>query len=196
MAAADTVKVMARICGGLHHVGSGFAVAPDEVVTNAHVVAGAQAVSVTAPSGGQAMADLVLFDPNRDVAVLRVSGLGLKPLPLSTIIAGRGAFGVGYPHGGPELTVGGILQHVAEMTVPNIYGNALVERQVLEVAATLQHGNSGGPVLDGRGEVIGMVFGSTVDDPEIGLAVTVNEFSADLRAARSSTQTVSAGPCL
>ncbi|HXL16952.1 MAG TPA: CvpA family protein, partial [Streptosporangiaceae bacterium] len=82
-AAAETLKIRGVGCGGIVF-GSGFPVGPGMVLTNAHVVAGTQGTKVLSPTGQSLDARVVLFDPERDVAILYVSRLALVPLNQAT----------------------------------------------------------------------------------------------------------------
>src|SRR3989442_8393671 len=96
--AASTVKVEGIACRRIQD-GSGFSPAPDRVVSNAHVVAGEKDTFVIKPDGRRLRATVAVFDPNRDLAVLRVPGLAQLPLPVATARAGSQGAVFGHPNG-------------------------------------------------------------------------------------------------
>ena len=101
---ASTVQVEGVACL-FERDGSGFTVAPDTVVTNAHVVAGETRTTVIRPDGHRLRATVTVFDPARDLALLAVPGLGEDPLPLATGKVGTTAAVFGHPGGQPSLRV-------------------------------------------------------------------------------------------
>ena len=135
-AEASVLKVSAATCG-LSSVGTGFAIRNDEVLTNAHVVAGAdrRGIRVTARDGRLLDAVPILFDPKLDVALLYVPSLAIHPLQFAATDPVRGALGatLGYPNGGPLVladgTVGGVVFAEAR-TDPNV-GYALTPSEIV-----------------------------------------------------------------
>ncbi|TMC48433.1 MAG: MarP family serine protease [Chloroflexi bacterium] len=190
-----TSKVLSRGCGV--EAGSSWPLGSDYVVTNAHVVAGGQAVSVQAPDGHTYDATVVLFDPNVDVAVLRVPGIGLHALPRTSIDPPRGVTGavVGYPGGGSEQVVPAAVRGTEQAQGRNIYGDNLVTRDIEVLSAQVIPGNSGGPVVDLQGRVIGMVFAASTVDPNQGYALTMPQISADINAGMGRTAAASTQDC-
>lgn len=178
-------------------VGSGWVLARERVVTNAHVVAGASRVRVrVGGTGPELSARVVVFDPDRDVAVLDVPGLQARPLPRAAEL-GRGDDAVlaGFP-GDEGLWVGaarvrGVLQARGE----NIYGNPGTMREIYSLRAQVRQGASGGPVLDPAGAVVGMIFATSLDDPQTGYALTLDEMAPVLRVATRTGEPVSTGRC-
>ena len=77
----------------------------------------------------------------------------------------------------------------------DIYGKPGVTREVYSLYANVQQGNSGGPLLDTGGHVVGMVFAKSLDDPSTGYALTIKEIASDVRAGESAQQRVSSGGC-
>ncbi len=189
------VRGQATSCSRLLE-GTSFVVAPERVITNAHVVAGTDEVSVETEQG-TLDAEVVLYDPATDVAVLEVPGLEAPPLPLSSEEAetGEDVVVVGYPLDGPYTASPGRVRDQIELRGPNIYGTSTVLREVYTVRATVRSGNSGGPLLDLDGDVYGMVFGAAIDDQETGFALTVDEIADDVAAAPSLTEEVDTGAC-
>ncbi|HET8993708.1 MULTISPECIES: MarP family serine protease [unclassified Rhodococcus (in: high G+C Gram-positive bacteria)] len=177
--------------------GSGFVVAPERVMTNAHVVAGTAAVTVE--SNGRALdAEVVLFDPAVDVAILAVPGLTAAPLPFSATPAESGddAIVLGYPGGGPYTASAARIRETLDLQGPDIYRSGTVEREVYTLRGLIQQGNSGGPLVDPQGQILGMVFGAAVDDTDTGFALTASEVSRQLAIADSMVAAVETGACI
>jgi hypothetical protein len=170
--------------------GSGFVIAPQLVLTNAHVVAGTSTTAVEVlNSRGKATdmpADVILYDPQTDIAVLRVQrSLDIAPLEFQPTPAKAGADQIvlGYPLDGPfTITPGRIRQNI-KLKGPNIYDTGEVIRDVYTVRAKVRSGNSGGPMIDTAGKVTGVVFGAAVDDPETGFVLTVDQVAPDVQKA-------------
>jgi S1-C subfamily serine protease len=178
-------------------VGSGWVVAPGRVVTNAHVVAGADRVTVSVRgTGRERTARVVAFDPRRDVAVLAVNDLPAPRLALGpTLGTGAEAALAGFP-GDNGLWVGAArVRDVITARGADIHGAPGVTRQVYSLRAQVRRGASGGPVLDRQGEVVGMVFATSLDDPDTGYALTLEEITPVLRRGVTSTAPVSTGTC-
>jgi len=177
--------------------GSGFVISADHVLTNAHVVAGVtQRQDVLTRLGRQYQATVVLYDPQRDLAVLDVPGLTAPPLSF----AGPASFGAsaivaGYPldH---AFTVGAARLDAAESAIgPNIYQNSQVRRQIYPIRALVQPGNSGGPLLTPGGQVYGVVFAAATSLKMTGYALTAAEVSSDVTAGEHATVPVSTQAC-
>lgn len=195
-AAASVVKVTgtAYQCGQTQ-TGSGFVVAPGRVVTNAHVVAGVSE-PVVEVSGGAWRARIVFFDPAHDLAVLAVSGLSAPTLHLDkNLRRGDPAVFDGYPLGGPFQSKPAAVQSVSTANVPNIYGKDPRPLQLYYLAAQVQNGNSGGPLLDRAGKVVGVVFAKSADQQAIGYALTTTELAPVVAKAPSLSAAVSPGHC-
>ncbi len=172
--AQSTVKVEGQACDRIQD-GSGFAVAPDLVVTNAHVVAGEPAGStqVLTYAGRVLPARVVMFDPNRDVALLAVDNLGDAPLPVVTGAVGDKGDIFGHPEGQDSLAV--IPAQVAqEITAvgSNLYDTATISRDVYVLAAHVVPGDSGGALVDAAGQVIGVTFATDAAHPDKAYALT------------------------
>ncbi|MCR8694439.1 MarP family serine protease [Rhodococcus pyridinivorans] len=176
--------------------GSGFVVAPERVMTNAHVVAGTAAVTVDTESG-PLEATVVLFDPEVDVAILAVPGLTAQPLGFASEPAESGddAIVLGYPGGGPYTASAARIRETLDLQGPDIYRGGTVEREVYTVRGTIRQGNSGGPLVDPSGSVLGMVFGAAVDDTDTGFVLTGAEVSRQLEMA-GVNQPVATGACI
>jgi S1-C subfamily serine protease len=176
--------------------GSGFVIGPQRVMTNAHVVAGTDDESVEI-GGGQLTAHVVYYDPEADVAVLSVPGLEARPLQFSQqdYTSGQDAIVLGYPLDGPYTARAARVRQRIQLNGPDIYGTQKVTRDVYTIRSTVKSGNSGGPLINPSGQVIGVVFGAAVDDPETGFALTTAEVSRVVQQAPSLVRPVSTGSC-
>jgi S1-C subfamily serine protease len=197
-AARSIVKVtgIARSCSRSQE-GSGWVVAPEKVVTNAHVVAGERSQVVRIGGTGTAYdAHVVLFDPKRDIAVLDVPGLPAPPLKLGPDV-GRGVSAVvaGFPENGPYTVGAARVRQVIEATGNDIYDRPGIERQVYSLYPKVRPGNSGGPLLGTDGKVIGIVFATSLDDPNTGYALTMREAAPILEQAPGANTPVRTGGC-
>jgi S1-C subfamily serine protease len=176
--------------------GSGFVLSPDRVMTNAHVVAGANSVTVEA-SGNPYDATVVSYDPSVDIAILSVPNLPPGPLAFANtpVTSGTEAIVMGYPGGGGFVATPARIRELIELSGPDIYRNATVNREVYTVRASVEQGNSGGPLIDLNGQVLGVVFGAAVDDNDTGFVLTAKEVAAQL-AHIGDTAPVATGECV
>lgn len=194
-AEASTVKVEGQACGRIQE-GSGWAVSNDLVVTNAHVVAGEPAGStyVLLPGGDRLPASVVLYNPDVDIALLKVPGLGETPLPLASPSSGQRGTVLGHPNGQDSIaiqpaTVANQVTAVGE----DLYGTHKTTRQVLVLAARLTYGDSGAPLVDTSGQVIGIAFAIAPDRPTTAYALSASaELAPLLSEARSTPVTTEA----
>jgi S1-C subfamily serine protease len=176
--------------------GSGFVWAEERVVTNAHVVAGIDDPSVQVGGTGERLpATVVVFDPDRDLAVLAVPGLQARALPVGEQL-GRGddAVVAGFPLNGPYVLGAARVRDVVTAVGEDIYGRSEVTREVYSLNAQVRPGNSGGPVLDTSGQVVGVVFARSLRDPGTGYAVTLDE-AAPVLGRAGDTEPVPTGEC-
>lgn len=189
-----TVLASKPACG-VDSEGSGWVVQRGRVVTNAHVVAGASSI-VVRESGSDTVdrATLVAFDPSRDLAVLDVTGLSAPALDIGQdLSSGAQAYAVGYPGDGP-FTVSP--QRVRDQLVArgtDIYQSGTVDREIYALRGTIRPGNSGGPLLDSAGDVVGVVFARSTVDPDTGYALTLSELRPVLSSVGSAP--ISSGAC-
>ncbi|HEU4355118.1 MAG TPA: MarP family serine protease [Actinomycetota bacterium] len=197
LAGPSTVKVIGRVCDHVQE-GSGFVVADGYVVTNAHVVAGMRAPEVSDADGAGGPATTVFFDPELDLAILRVDGPLGPALPLAPTDVERGAVGavLGYPGGGALTGTGAAVRQPIPALGHDIYGRVDVQRDVYELQVVVRPGNSGGPFVLEDGTVAGVVFAASSVDPEIGYAIRTSEFEDEIGVATASTTAVDTGPCL
>ncbi len=192
-AASAVVKVQGRGCGGTIS-GSGFPIAPDQILTNAHVVAGTTATTVRSPDGARVLpATVVLFDPASDVAVLNVPGLGATPLVFATATRGTVAAVIGYPGGGPERIVSAVVDGELKAQGYDIFNRNPATREVLVVEGDVQPGNSGGPLVNAKGAVLGVVFARSLSQPGAGFALAPAEFAPDLASLAAGHPVVAPG---
>lgn len=195
-AAPSVLRITSVGCGRIT-TGSGFVAAPGLVITNAHVVAGVDRPLVQ-DSRVSRRASVVLFDPRLDLAVLRAAGLAGAPLRLMPGVAGRGQVGavLGYPGGGPFVAQPGAVRSVFEDAVGrDIYSRDLVSRDVYQLDSSVHPGNSGGPFVSSSGQVIGVVFASSLVNPDIAYALTSTQVAPRLDQARQASGAVDTGPC-
>jgi S1-C subfamily serine protease len=172
--------------------GSGFVYAPERVMTNAHVVAGVREPQVIVEGSDRRFGGrVVLFDPRRDIAVLPLRALGFD----GTANSRDDAVVAGYPNNGPFVARAARIRDELRAQGPNIYDRGRVTREVYSLYTRVEPGNSGGPLLSPAGDVYGIIFAKSQDDPNTGYAVTADEASADARAGVSSTAAVSTGAC-
>lgn len=191
---ASTVRVNGVACG-VRVAGSGFSAAPDVVVTNAHVVAGNTVTTVLRPDGKTLPAVVVAFDPKRDVAVLSVPGLGEPALPLASAATGESDDVFGHPLGQAAVRV--LPARVARRVtadIGDIYDQPGAVRQILVLAAALQPGDSGSPLVNSAGQVVGLAFATSTLRPGVSYAVASEEVGPVLAQPRPAP--VSTGPCL
>jgi trypsin-like peptidase/colicin V production protein len=192
----EVVKISSLGCGGLV-TGSGFPVAQGYVITNAHVVSGTSAHEIITPSGRELKATVVFFDPERDVAILYVPGFTAQAVTFGP--AGRGTNGavIGYPGGGTERVVPAVVDGAISAEGRDIYNQNLVTRQIFVMQASVHPGNSGGPLVDLDGHVLGLVFATSAGDPNQAYALTDDEISSDIQAGlgNPSPKDTSGSPC-
>ncbi|HYL07969.1 MAG TPA: MarP family serine protease [Candidatus Udaeobacter sp.] len=181
-AAAEVVKVSGSGCGGIV-TGSGFPVGNGYVVTNAHVVSGTDNHSIETPGGNVLRATVVFFDAERDVAVLYVPEFNAEGLMFGPAVRGTEGAVIGYPGGGPEKTVAAVVDGSVAAEGRDIYNQNLVTRDIYVLQASVHPGNSGGPVVDLQGRVLGIVFATSAADPSQAYALTQQEIESDIRDA-------------
>ncbi|WP_299557802.1 acid resistance serine protease MarP [uncultured Mycolicibacterium sp.] len=177
--------------------GTGFVIAPNRVMSNAHVVAGAD--SVTVEVDGQSYdATVVSYDPDADISVLDVPNLPSRPLEFAEKSAptGTDAIVLGYPGGGDFVATPARVREIIELNGPDIYHETTVTRTVYTIRGAIRQGNSGGPMIDRGGRVLGVVFGAAVDDADTGFVLTAEEVAGQLEKARNSPGQVQTGRCV
>jgi S1-C subfamily serine protease len=177
--------------------GSGFVISTDHIMTNAHVVAGVTQDQKVIADGRVLSATVVYYDPEVDVAVLYVPGLDLSPLQFAgQANPGDSAVVAGYPLNASSLhTVPARIGGIQNAQGPNIYQTTTVTRQIYEIRAVVESGNSGGPLLSPQGTVDGVVFAAAVGVNDTGFALTTSQVAADARAGEQATGPVSTMGC-
>ncbi|MFJ9904762.1 MarP family serine protease [Streptomyces sp. NPDC101152] len=190
----STVKIEG-VSGNQGREGSGFVYASEHVMTNAHVVAGINDPSVRIGGVGRSyQARVVLFDPNKDVAVLYVPGLRAPILQFDeSAKRGDSAVVAGYPQDGDLNLQAATVANRVDATGQNIYSDRMVTREIYSIRSTVRPGNSGGPLLTTGGRVYGVVFARSTSDNETGYVLTAAEVSADAGRAAGATAAVDTG---
>lgn len=184
-AAQVVVKVSSLGCGGIV-TGSGFPVGGGYVVTNAHVVSGTSSHTIITPNSTTMRATVVFFDSERDVAVLYVAGFNEPGLTFGPADRGTKAAVIGYPGGGQEKTVPAVVDGQVAAQGRDIYNQNLVTRQIYVMQASVHPGNSGGPLVDLQGRVLGVVFATSASDSNQAYALTDEEIQPDIRDAEAN----------
>lgn len=176
--------------------GTGFVIAPNRVMSNAHVVAGSESVTVEA-EGKKYDATVVSYDPNADISILDVPNLPQQPLVFADDPAktGTDAVVLGYPGGGDFVATPARVREIIELSGPDIYKSTTVNREVYTIRGLVRQGNSGGPMINRAGQVIGVVFGAAVDDNDTGFVMTTDEVARQL-AKIGNTAKVPTGACV
>ncbi|MEV0981577.1 MarP family serine protease [Streptomyces sp. NPDC049915] len=190
----STVKIEGA-AGTQGREGSGFVYAPRHVMTNAHVVAGIDRPGVRVGGAGRTYdARVVLFDPDRDVAVLYVPDLKAPVLRFDDgARRGDRAVVAGYPQDGDLNLQAATVAGRVRATGQNIYNDATVTREIYSIRSTVRPGNSGGPLLTTDGRVFGVVFARSTSDDETGYVLTTAEVAEDARQGKNATEAVDTG---
>lgn len=192
----STVQVQSLGCGGVSS-GSGFVAQPGIVVTNAHVVAGGDAL-VVRELAGERSATAIHVDPALDLAVLAVPNLQAPPLAWASEPAQRSVEGAtfGFPGGRSEMVVrpATVRARIAA-NGRDIYGRERVEREVLVLSAEVEQGDSGGPFVAADGSVAGVVFAADAGSTGTGYALAAELVAPDVAAAAARNTSVPTGSC-
>ncbi|MDQ4095131.1 MAG: MarP family serine protease [Actinomycetota bacterium] len=197
----STLRIVVPACGGTQ-LGTGWVSAPETVVTNAHVVAGSSGVNVEAEGEvgtGGLEGQVVLFDPRLDLAILKVPDLQASPLPLITRNLDSGSPGatLGYPgveQGRFEANAAAV-QNVFDARGRDIYGDEEVLREIYELRARVQQGDSGGPFVTPQGKVAGVIFAASTTQGGTGYALTGSEVQDEIERGATLSQEVATGRC-
>jgi S1-C subfamily serine protease len=187
-AGGSVVRVLGTACG-LGVEGSGWAVRPGVVVTNAHVLAGSDDTTVTTQGGVELDATPIYYDPEDDLALLRV-GADLPTLPISDQRQpGADAAVLGYPENGPYTVAPARLGETRPTISEDSYGNGPVDRTIVALRGSVRSGNSGGPLVDAQGHVVGTVFAATTSGSPGGFAIPAEDVRDALARVSSSVST-------
>jgi Trypsin-like peptidase domain/Colicin V production protein len=192
-ARGSVVRIRGTACG-LAVEGSGWVAASGLVVTNAHVIAGQDDTTVQEQDGTSLSALPVAFDRHNDLAVLRVTGLALGPLPLrNSAPVGTPAAILGYPEDGPFRAVPARIGPTETVISQDAYGAGPIRRRITALRGEIRPGNSGGPVLDAGGRVVATVFAARRGRPKGGFGLPSSLVAHVLARAGGP---VSSGPCV
>jgi S1-C subfamily serine protease len=190
-AEGSVVRVLGTACG-LGVEGSGWAAGPQLIVTNAHVIAGEDDTSVTTAGGASLDATPVHYDPENDLALLHVDAglpqLEIAPDPRS----GTAAAVLGYPENGPYAVAPARLGETRDTISEDSYGRGPIRRSIASLRGSVRSGNSGGPLVDARGRVLGTVFAATTTGASGGFAVPDKVVEDALAGPLAPVDT---GPC-
>jgi S1-C subfamily serine protease len=176
--------------------GTGFVVAPNRIMSTAHVVAGTETVTVT--DGDHTYdAHVISYDPNADIAILEVPDLPAAALQFDATEAPEGtdAIMLGYPGGAEFSATPARIREVIALNGPDIYRTTTVTRDMYTLRGAVRQGSSGGPLIERDGRVLGVVFGAAVDDADTGFALTAKEVQGQMTRV-ANTQPVPTGVCI
>lgn len=190
-AGGSVVRVLSTACG-LGIEGSGWAVAPGLIVTNAHVIAGTNDTTVTTQHGVELAATPVYYDPEDDLALMRV-GADIPVLQISSKRqVGADAAILGYPENGPYALTPARVGDTQVTVSEDSYGHGPIDRTITALGGRVRSGNSGGPLVDDRGQVVGVIFAATTRGPAGGFAIPAEDVE---EALRKTSSRVGTGPC-
>lgn len=193
-AGRSVVRILGTACG-LGFQGSGWVARDGVVVTNAHVVAGQDDTTVELRDGSRHDAEAIHYDPENDLAILRSSGISGTPALEVDASApeGTSAAILGFPENGPFTVRAGRLGATQTVSSQDSYGRGPLQRRITSLRGRVRSGNSGGPMVDGRGQVVTTIFAAAVLARErTGFGVPATIVQQALARARSR---VSTGPC-
>ena len=193
-AGRSVVRILGTACG-LGVQGSGWVARDGVVITNAHVVAGQDDTTVELRDGSRHDAEAIHYDPDNDLAILRSSGIsGTPALELDASAPdGTSAAILGFPENGPFTVRAGRLGATQTVSSQDSYGRGPLQRRITSLRGRVRSGNSGGPMVDGRGQVVTTIFAAAVLARErTGFGVPATIVQQALPRARSR---VSTGPC-
>lgn len=198
VAEASTVRVQAAACDRIS-TGTGFVIGRGGyLITNAHVVAGSTAVVVGFDGSSPVDATVVLFDSQLDVALLHAPDLRAAPLIFAASNPARGTKGaaLGHPGGAPLRVIPAAVSNTYQAEGRDIYGSGRVTREIVELRAAINRGDSGGPLMLPDGTVGGVVYAEALSDPSVGYALSPVDVASRVVPAIGRTVTVSTGSCI
>jgi S1-C subfamily serine protease len=188
-AEANVYRVEGRGCGGVVS-GSAYPVAPGYLITNAHVVSGTAGTTLSQAGGRRFNATVVFFDSRKDIAILYAPSIASPALVNSDGTRGTQGAVIGYPGGGDESVSPAVIDKSTSAEGRDIYSNSLVTRQIWIIEADVRPGNSGGPLVDLQGHVLGLVFAASSSNPSQAYALTNSEVQDDIRQGVGHPQRV------
>ncbi|MBB3042557.1 MarP family serine protease [Nocardioides sp. LMS-CY] len=194
-AAVSVAKIRGTNDCGRGVEGSGFLYAQNRLMTNAHVVAGVDEPEVVV--GDTTLpASVVYYNPDVDVAVLAYDSGDTDLLEFDQSAgAGDGVAVLGYPEDGPYDVQPARIRSQQRLRSPDIYGRGTVIRDVYSLRGLIRPGNSGGPIVSSRGDVVGVVFAASVNDHDTGYALTAEQVAEAAGAGLRSSDVVDTGDC-
>ncbi|MCS4490097.1 MarP family serine protease [Corynebacterium sp. ES2794-CONJ1] len=178
-------------------MGSGFVVDSNHVITNAHVVAGANSVNLDTLVGTYP-ATVVYYNPQLDIAVLESPDMNIEPLKWAeeSALSGDDAISMGFPESGPFEAAPARVNNRLTITGFDIYADQRVEREAYTVRGSIRQGYSGGPMINTRGEVIGVIFGASSDESDIGYVLSAREVREAVGDLSVLSTPVGTGECV
>jgi S1-C subfamily serine protease len=195
---ASTVRIdgIAESCSAAM-VGTGFIVSPERVITNAHVVAGVKEPVITLfNSQTQLGGRVIAIDRKKDIAIIFVPGLtGEKLAFIGPVTPNEIGFVVGYPNGGNLRTMPVSVTSEFESIGTDIDGNGESRRDVIVFGGDVKPGNSGGPLLNDQGQVLGVVFAADAENKNTGYALAPSEVAKLVSETSSVMQAIETGEC-
>jgi S1-C subfamily serine protease len=195
---ASTVRIdgIAESCSAAM-VGTGFIVSPERVITNAHVVAGVKEPVITLfNSQTQLGGRVIAIDRKKDIAIIFVPGLtGEKLTFIGPVTPNEIGFVVGYPNGGNLRTMPVSVTSEFESIGTDIDGNGETRREVIVFGGDVKPGNSGGPLLNDQGQVLGVVFAADAENKNTGYALAPSEVAKLVSETSSVMQAIETGEC-
>jgi S1-C subfamily serine protease len=195
---ASTVRIdgIAESCSAAM-VGTGFIVSPERVITNAHVVAGVKEPVITLfNSQTQLGGRVIAIDRKKDIAIIFVPGLtGEKLTFIGPVTPNEIGFVVGYPNGGNLRTMPVSVTSEFESIGTDIDGNGETRRDVIVFGGDVKPGNSGGPLLNDQGQVLGVVFAADAENKNTGYALAPSEVAKLVSETSSVMQAIETGEC-
>jgi S1-C subfamily serine protease len=195
---ASTVRIdgIAESCSAAM-VGTGFIIANERVITNAHVVAGVKEPVITlSNSQTQLGGRVIAMDRKKDIAIIFVPGLtGEKLTFIGPVTPNEVGFVVGYPNGGKLRTSAVLVSAEFESLGTDIDGNGEARRAVIVFGGDVKPGNSGGPLLNDQGQVLGVVFAADEQNKNTGYALAPSEVSKLISETTSKTESIATGSC-
>ena len=194
-AAAGVAKIRGTNECGRGVEGTGFLYAQNRLMTNAHVVAGVDDPEVVV--GETTLpASVVYYNPEVDVAVLAYDSGDTDALDFDrTAGAGDGVAVLGYPEDGPYDVQPARIRSEQRLRSPDIYGGGTVIREVYSLRGLIRPGNSGGPIVSSRGDVVGVVFAASVNDHDTGSALTAEQVAEAAATDVTASDEVDTGDC-